>query len=77
MLTLLWSAKEAMFKWWGNGDVDFSEVLRIHELPAKEKGVVAASFIKQTVHPLQLHYSLFGNLTLVWTKGDMKQKNKE
>lgn len=77
ILTLLWSAKEAMFKWWGNGDVDFSEVLRIHELPANEKGVIAASFIKQTVHPLQLHYSLFGNLTLVWTKGDMKQKNKE
>src|SRR5206468_6482223 len=27
--TLLWSAKEAMFKWWGKGQVEFSEMLRL------------------------------------------------
>ena len=72
VLTLLWSAKEAMFKWWGNGDVDFSEVLRIHELPEAEAGSIKASFVKQEIFPLTLQYRLFDNLTLVWT-----EKNKE
>ncbi|HCL05485.1 MAG TPA: 4-phosphopantetheinyl transferase, partial [Chitinophagaceae bacterium] len=66
VLTLLWSAKEAMFKWWGNGDVDFSEALRIHELPEEKAGTIKTSFVKQTITPLTLHYRLFGNLTLVW-----------
>lgn len=72
LLTLLWSAKEAMFKWWGNGDVDFSEVLRIHELPDKPKGTLKTSFVKVQNYPLILHYQLFGNLTLVWTKGNIE-----
>src|SRR3712207_8327360 len=33
-LTLLWSAKEAMFKWWGKGGVDFSEMLRLEKAAA-------------------------------------------
>lgn len=71
LLTLLWSAKEAMFKWWGNGDVDFSEALRIQELPQDQQGTLAASFIKDQSHTdLSLHYQLFGNLTLVWADGN-------
>lgn len=72
LLTLLWSAKEAMFKWWGNGDVDFSEVLRIYELPDKSEGTLKTSFVKKQNYPLILHYQLFSNLTLVWTKSNKK-----
>ncbi|MFZ6023920.1 MAG: 4'-phosphopantetheinyl transferase family protein [Bacteroidota bacterium] len=72
VLTLLWSAKEAMFKWWGNGEVDFSEALRIYELPEQESGAISTCFIKQETFPLTLHYHLFDNLTLVWT-GENKQ----
>ncbi|MBW0160963.1 MAG: 4'-phosphopantetheinyl transferase superfamily protein [Sediminibacterium sp. Gen4] len=72
LLTLLWSAKEAMFKWWGNGDVDFSEVLRIYELPDKSEGTLKTSFVKKQNYPLILHYQLFSNLTLVWTKGNIE-----
>lgn len=70
LLTLLWSVKEAMFKWWGNGDVDFSEVLRIHELPEKSSGILKASFVKQETYPLIIHYRLYSHLTLVWTVGN-------
>lgn len=79
VLTLLWSAKEAMFKWWGNGEVDFSEVLRIHELPEKSSGILKTSFVKQETYPLILHYQLFGNLTLVWTgeNNEYEIRNKE
>jgi hypothetical protein len=38
LLTLLWSAKEAMFKWWGNGEVDFSEVLRTEPFAFNDRG---------------------------------------
>ena len=72
LLTLLWSAKEAMFKWWGNWDVDFSEVLRIYELPDKSEGTLKTSFVKKQNYPLILHYQLFSNLTLVWTKGNIE-----
>jgi len=72
VLTLLWSAKEAMFKWWGNGDVDFSEVLRIHAIPETTSGTLTTSFVKQEIFPLTLTYQLFGNLTLVWTAGNNK-----
>lgn len=77
LLTLLWSAKEAMFKWWGNGDVDFSEALRIHDLPENQAGTITASFIKDPFHAdLLLHYQLFGNLTLVWGVKTDEQTNR-
>jgi phosphopantetheinyl transferase len=46
LLTLLWSAKEAMFKWWGRGEVDFSEVLRIEPFEHADSGTMQARFSK-------------------------------
>lgn len=63
-LTLLWSSKEAMFKWWGNGEVDFSEMMRIEPFELSAKGTIQAIF-KEI--PLQLQYELLGKLCLVWT----------
>lgn len=66
--TLLWSSKEAMFKWWGWGDIDFSEVLRINYFQLQEQGNFAAYFNKNDVQiPLRLHYKIFGLLCLVYT----------
>lgn len=67
LLTLLWSAKEAMFKWWGNGDVDFSEVLRIMQMPVEWEGKIEAAFQKNELNiNLELHYRLMNALTLCW-----------
>lgn len=67
LLTLLWSAKEAMFKWWGNGDVDFSEVLRIMQMPVEWEGKIEAAFQKNELNiNLELHYRLMNELTLCW-----------
>jgi phosphopantetheinyl transferase len=68
--TLLWSAKEAMFKWWGRGDVDFSEVLRIHYFDLKEEGNMPASFIKRQTTDLGIKYKLFPHLCLAWVCTD-------
>lgn len=66
-LTLLWSCKEAMFKWWGRGDVDFSEVMRIDASDIAEKGILKARFTKNEFdQELMLYYHLNNNLSLVW-----------
>ena len=71
LLTLLWSAKEAMFKWWGSGDVDFSEVLRIHSFPNSSNGVMDALFQKDGYSkPLQLYYRLNDITSLVWVSSE-------
>lgn len=62
-LTLLWSCKEAIFKWWGNGEVDFSEMIRIEYFDLINKGTIDASFNKT---PLKIEYELFDKLCLAW-----------
>jgi phosphopantetheinyl transferase len=66
-LTLLWSCKEAMFKWWGRGDVDFSEVMRIDASDISSKGILKARFRKNEFdQELKLDYQLINDLSLVW-----------
>ncbi|MBC7588945.1 MAG: 4-phosphopantetheinyl transferase family protein, partial [Chitinophagaceae bacterium] len=62
-LTLLWSSKEAIFKWWGNGDVDFSKMIRLEKFEMQGKGFFKASF-QET--PLQIEYEMFDKLCLAW-----------
>ncbi|MDE3251281.1 MAG: 4'-phosphopantetheinyl transferase superfamily protein [Bacteroidota bacterium] len=67
LLTLLWSCKEAMFKWWGRGDVDFSEVMRVFPFEMQLSGEIKAVFEKDGFHAsLQLHYRLTETTSLVW-----------
>ena len=65
--TLLWSCKEAMFKWWGWGEVDFSEMLRIDPFELKEEGRIDTKFIHPSMNAsLQLNYQMMPNLCLAW-----------
>lgn len=67
LLTLLWSAKEAMFKWWGRGDVDFSEAMRTHDFSMKREGKFNGYFQKDMfLQNLELYYRLGEELSLVW-----------
>ncbi|MEO7530039.1 MAG: 4'-phosphopantetheinyl transferase superfamily protein [Sediminibacterium sp.] len=67
LLTLLWSTKEAMFKWWGNGDVDFSEVLRTEPFAFLDAGIIPATFLKNDVQiPLDIYYEMRDALSLAW-----------
>jgi phosphopantetheinyl transferase len=68
LLTLLWNAKEAMFKWYGMGEVDFSEMLRVFPFVINDAGTIDACFINsQQQEQLQLQYKVFDQLTLVYT----------
>ncbi len=69
--TLLWSAKEAMFKWWGWGDIDFSEVLRIKQFQFGNEGKFSAFFCKNDVQiPLLINYKIFEGLCLAYTQSE-------
>ena len=67
LLTLLWSAKEAMFKWWGRGDLDFSEVLRVNDFSFSGEGLIPAHFVKEDINvALDIHYQMPEGLSLAW-----------
>ncbi len=63
-LTLLWSAKEAVFKWYGLGKVDFSEHIRIYT-QSYEKSFFDGRFTK-TDTPLEIYYRSLPPLVLTW-----------
>ncbi len=67
--TLLWSAKEAMFKWWGRGKVDFSEMLRLKGAVPEETGSLHGIFQKEGLDvAFPVHYRFFECLLLAWVK---------
>ena len=65
-LTIAWSAKEAVYKWWGQGEVDFKEDIVLNECRMGEEGWLACTFHKPVPRPVQIHYRLFGELVLAW-----------
>ncbi len=72
-LSILWSAKEAMYKWYGAGEVDFSKMMRTFPFELKEQGEIQAAFLKDDFQQkLVLHYKLMEELTLVWVVSDIE-----
>jgi phosphopantetheinyl transferase len=65
----LWSAKEALYKWWGKGALDFIRDMQVEAPQQFPEGRVGASLHTegQTFH-LQLHYKAFSDCMLVWAK---------
>ena len=71
LLTLLWSAKEAMFKWWGRGDIDFSEVLLTKPFSFMTEGIIPARFVKKAIDvPLTIQYEMRDGLSLAWVSSE-------
>ena len=69
LLTLLWSCKEAVYKWWSYGQVDFSEQIRLEPFEQGKNGHIRAAFIAPAkTTQLTLHYHLFPALSLAWVK---------
>lgn len=66
LLTLLWSAKEAVFKWWSYGAVDFSEMIRLRSFALQPEGKIEGAFVNSEVRTLCLHYKMFAEICLVW-----------
>lgn len=46
MLTLFWSIKETVYKWWGLGAVDFADHIRIQSTHLSNEGTIEVMFIR-------------------------------
>ncbi|HMO32572.1 MAG TPA: 4'-phosphopantetheinyl transferase superfamily protein [Lacibacter sp.] len=67
-ITLLWSAKETLFKWHGKGGIDFRKHLHVQQVTGNnEEGRISASFEKENPVTLTLDYRIFEELLLTWT----------
>jgi phosphopantetheinyl transferase len=66
LLTLLWSSKESVFKWYGNGGVDFKKHIHLQSFSISNNyGRLNAMFIKNN-QELVIDYRVFENLVLAW-----------
>ena len=69
LLTLCWSAKEAMYKWYGNGLVDFKKHMELTAIHAPDHGGwIPSSFLfqKEKPVPLLLRSRFFGTAVLTY-----------
>ena len=67
MLTMAWSIKEAVFKWYGEGQVDFIGHMEITEVRKTAEGFTTeCRFKKDPGSELSIHSFLHGNNNLSW-----------
>lgn len=67
LLTLAWSVKETMFKWYGAGGVDFREHLHIENISLRDNEFTAHCILTKNI-PVKLtpHGLIFNNNFLTW-----------
>ncbi len=67
LLTLFWSVKEAVYKWYGNGEVDFKKHINITQNNIDlNAGRVSCEFLKDELVFLNVTYIFFGEMCLAW-----------
>lgn len=66
--TLIWSVKEAMYKWYSLGEMDFQKHLQVKKIVPKttNAGRVEAMLCKDKPLPLQLPYLIWNDLVITW-----------
>jgi len=67
LLTLFWSVKETIFKWYGKGKIDFKNNMIIQNFSFKnDEKFVEARFEKEQTALLRIDFKFFENLCLTW-----------
>jgi phosphopantetheinyl transferase len=64
LTTLLWSAKESVFKWYGEGGVDFRQHIQLFNLQETKQTIDC--FFAKNQSELVIHYRHFHELVLAW-----------
>ncbi len=65
LLTLLWSCKEAVFKWYGSGLVDFRKDIFLKSFD-HDNGIINCEFIKDEKISLNIRHAFFEGMCLAW-----------
>ena len=67
LLTAAWSIKEALFKWYGLGQIDFKKHLTINQVILTGTGAIAhCTFLKNKPVTLDVHFLFIENNCLAW-----------
>jgi len=67
LLTLFWSGKESIFKWYGKGQLSFKNNMSLnHVFFENEHGFINAQFIKEEIIELRIEFHFFESLCLAW-----------
>jgi phosphopantetheinyl transferase len=61
---LLWSAKEAVYKWYSNGGIDFRKQIQLLKQDVATETIDC--FFSKNQTELTIHYRLFDGLVLAW-----------
>ncbi|HEY8387649.1 MAG TPA: 4'-phosphopantetheinyl transferase superfamily protein [Parasegetibacter sp.] len=66
--TLSWSAKEAMFKWFAAGQLDFRRHMQILNINFTDtsSGIISCRFSKRLERDLQVEFRILGSNILAW-----------
>ena len=67
LYTLCWCAKEAVYKWWGNGKVDFRKHIIIRNISLEEERITVHFANEAISENLFLCMVLMNGICLVWT----------
>ena len=66
-VTLLWSCKEAVFKWNGEGGISFKNHINIKKISGNDsQGIIDCKFLKDQDMDLIINFQLFQNTCLAW-----------
>jgi 4'-phosphopantetheinyl transferase len=70
-LILYWSAKEAMYKLYGKGEIEFKTQLLVEPFELQNRGTLTASItgILQPMRDLQVHYDFFDEHVISYVTG--------
>ena len=68
LLTIMWSAKEALFKWYSLGEIDFKEHMQLSSAIVFKEEELQLPFIfkKHDAIPLLILSKIFDELVLSW-----------
>ena len=66
--TILWSAKETVFKWYSLGNVDFKENMQLSNIIQKQNDSLPLPFVfkKQEIIQLNIAAKIFNEIVLSW-----------
>jgi phosphopantetheinyl transferase len=71
--TLLWCVKETVFKWHGDGGVDFSEHILVRQFNMNASGVLDCLFRGEFNAALPVHYRIMDDLCISWLYTDQTE----
>jgi hypothetical protein len=65
--TMLWSVKEAVYKWFGNGEMGFIQHMQVVKMEGEKEGKITMDFSRNPQpETILIDYKLLEEFSLAW-----------